>query len=107
MTIYYLIGSTGDYGDQICYLPDQREKPIFMECSIPHMAASAFLTPEEALESKWDETFRDAHAEWFRPFLHRMAAGERVNLDELQNAHKSARGNPLLRVEDPRDLDCK
>ena len=104
MTVYYDIGSTGEYGDHICYLPDREKKPIFMECSIPHMAASVFLTPAEALEDKWEGLFREARAEWFRPLLSRMAAGERVGLEEIKNAYQSARGTSLPRIEDPRDL---
>ena len=75
-----------------------------MECSIPHMAAGAFLTPQEALEQKWADIFREARAEWFRPLLSRLAAGERVTLDEIKKAYKDARGTALPRIEDPRDL---
>jgi len=84
MTVYYDIGSTGEYGDHICYLPDRATKPILMECSVPHMAAGAFLTPAEALEQKWAGIFREARAEWFRPLLSKMAAGERVTLEEIK-----------------------
>jgi hypothetical protein len=104
MTVYYNIGSTGEYGEHIEYLPDREKKPILMECSIPHMAAGVFLTPEEALEPKWADLFREARAEWFRPLLCRMAAGERVSLDEIKKAYEDARGTSLPRVEDPRDL---
>ena len=104
MTVYYDIGSTGEYGEHICYLPDRQNKPILMECSIPHMAAGAFLTPAEALEEQWTDTFRSARAEWFRPLLSRMAAGEQVTLDEIKSAYQNARGTALPRIEDPRDL---
>jgi hypothetical protein len=104
MTVYYNIGSTGEYGEHIDYLPDREKKPIRMECSIPHMATGVSLTPEEALDPKWADLFREAHAEWFRPLLSRMAAGERVSLDEIKKAYQDARGTPLPTVEDPRDL---
>jgi hypothetical protein len=104
MTVYYDIGSTGQYGDHICYLPDRENKPILMECSIPHMAAGAFLTPGEALDEKRAYIFRDARAEWFRPLLSRMASGECVTLDEIKRAYTIARGTALPRIEDPRDL---
>jgi hypothetical protein len=104
MTMYYDIGSTAEYGDHICYLPDRETKPIFMECSIPHMAAGAFLTPQEALEQRWAHIFREARADWFRPLLSRLAAGEHVTLDEIKKAYKDARGTTLPKIEDPRDL---
>ena len=107
MTVYYLIGNNfwrEPYGEHIYYLPDRETKPIFTECSVPHMAAGGFLTPQEALDSKWADLFRDANAEWFLPFLRRMADGERVGLEEIQSRHQTVRGTPLLRVEDPRDL---
>jgi hypothetical protein len=107
MTVYFDIGSTGEYGEHICYLPDHEKKPIRMECSMPHMATGIFLTPGEALEPKWADIFREARAEWFRPLLGRMAAGERVSLDEIKKAYQDARGTPLPRIEDPRDLKAE
>jgi len=104
MTVYYDIGSTGKYGEHICYLPDRDGKPIRMECSIPHMATGVFLSPAEALDPKWTDLFRETHAEWFLPLLRRMAAGECVSLDEVKKSYQDARGTLLPRVEDPRDL---
>lgn len=75
-----------------------------MESSVPHMATVGFLTPEEALDAKWADLFRKAHAEWFRPLLCRMAAGECETLKEIEDAYRDARGTTLPRIEDSRDL---
>jgi hypothetical protein len=103
MTVCYLIGASGGF-DYISFIPERTKSPILIECAVPFLAALSFLSPEEALQDRWSETFQEANAEWFFPLLRRMAAGERVSLVEIQQAHQTARGAPLREVEDPRTL---
>ena len=39
--------------------------------------------------------FRDANAEWFIPFIERMAAGEKVPFEEIEARHIELFGKPL------------
>jgi hypothetical protein len=39
--------------------------------------------------------FRDANAEWFIPFIERMAAGEKVPFEEIEARHFELFGEPL------------
>jgi hypothetical protein len=103
MTVCYQIGADKGWS-VISYIPDRSQSPILIECPIPFLAAGNFLSPKESLKDKWIETFRETKAEWFLPLLRRMAAGEQVSLTEIQQAHQVARGTPLQRTEDPRDL---
>ena len=39
--------------------------------------------------------FRDANAEWFIPFIERMAAGEKVPFEEIESRHIELFGKPM------------
>lgn len=50
----------------------------------------------DALNPKFRREFARARAEWFIPFLTRLAAGEEVSIAELSAAHQKATGQNLL-----------
>ena len=106
MTVRYLIGVNKGWAfDVISYIPSRAGTPIRIECPIPFLSAGRFCSPAEVLEDEdLRQLFLQAQAEWFVPLLRRMAAGDDVRLEEIEQAHQAARGTALPRVEDPREL---
>ena len=91
---------------EIFYEPDNERTPIVIACTGPAVSTSGSdLSPVEALDPRWSEDFRVAKAEWFLPYVRRMAKGEKVMLVEILEGYLKARGTPLRTVQEQRRLD--
>ena len=75
------------------YRPDDPETPIDIGDGYgPHCVGRAF-TLTEALAYR--HTFDEAHAAWFIPFLERLALGETVSIQEIQDTYKRLFGKEM------------
>ena len=48
-----------------------------------------------AASPRFRRLFRDANAEWFIPYIERMAAGEKVPIEEIEARHIELFGKPM------------
>jgi hypothetical protein len=83
----------------LSYEPDRQTKTIRLEDPVPYFAAGVLLAPAEALEPKWADLIVEAGAEWFIPLVRRMAAGERVSLEQVAQAYHEATGAEMTTLQ--------
>ncbi|MCU4122010.1 hypothetical protein [Variovorax sp. N23] len=69
------------------------QHPVGVAEGVGHGAAAAFLAAAEALEPSWAAHFESADAGWLVPFVRRMAAGERVQAQEVITAYRDRNGS--------------
>jgi len=87
----------------VSYEPDRETKVIRIEDPVARFAAGVVLSPAEALQPQWGGMIIDAGAEWFLPLIRRMAAGERVSLEQVGHAYRAANGGELHTFQDEID----
>jgi hypothetical protein len=67
--------------------------PLGMTEGVGHGSAGTYLTVTEALDLKWSAHFENADASWLLPFVQRMAAGERVQAEEVIAIYRDRTGS--------------
>jgi hypothetical protein len=87
----------------VSYEPDRETKTIRIEDPVARFAAGVLLSPQEALQPQWGGMIIEAGAEWFLPLIRRMAAGERVSLEQVGQAYREANGSALHTFQDEID----
>lgn len=102
MKTCYRIG--GAATKEIFYYPDNELTPISISDTGPAAPPVSWsgrdLSLGEALDPQWREAFRDAKAEWFLPYISRMAKGEKVVLAEILEGYLKIHGKALLTVQE-------
>jgi len=97
----YIVGKTlpdEPYVFGVALVPENQMQPIECWEGSANLAGARF-PPKELLTEEWKEHFRLAHAEWFWPFLVRMANGEVVKLSEVQDTYIALFGKEMCSVE--------
>jgi len=69
------------YEISLCF--DAVARPVGFVVGVGRDRPGTLLTPAEALEPHWEESFVNANGEWLLPFVARLAAGERLDRNEI------------------------
>jgi hypothetical protein len=95
--MYYEIGE-GSLPDRpgwhygVGYEPSSIDRPIALWEGAGMMASGGSFSAVDALGPQFEENFRIADAEWFLPFVRRLANGELLDLDEVLEAFRERHG---------------
>ena len=80
----------------VAYCPDEPAYPIDIgEGYGPHCLGSSYSFRDALENRRWLE---EANASWFIPFLERLAAGEQVPIEEIQEAYRLLFGKEMPRA---------
>jgi hypothetical protein len=62
---------------------DPVSQPVSLVVGVGQDRPGTRLTPAEALQPHWKESFLNANGEWLLPFLEQLAAGARLDPKEI------------------------
>jgi len=80
----------------VAYCPEKKES-VFLWTGRGNSNVGGCFSPTEIMNQleKREEHFRLAGAEWFVPYIDRMAQGEEVLIGDIQDAYRSIHGKEL------------
>lgn len=87
----------------IFYPSDSRFPIAMIDIWGPHGSGASY-TFKDALNPRWTTVFKKARADWFYPFLVRLANGELVSIEEIQQKYRDLFGSDITLVDDPGHL---
>ncbi len=76
----------------VTYEPDCSDPIVICDGLGPHANGGAFSYSEALERRRWLE---ERNATWFIPFIHRLATGEMVPIEEIQKAYFELFGKAL------------
>jgi hypothetical protein len=90
------LGAVGSYPYGVEFWPENPGEPIYFWEGSGHMSAGGMFTAQQALESQWRDHLETAGAIWFVPFIERLAAGERLDMLEVEQAYHRLHGSDAV-----------